>query len=897
MLSDFLHRLRALFRRNSIEAELDAELRAHIELQAEKYVQAGMSPEEAARRARLEFGGVEQIKEDVRDSWGVRVINELAQDVRYGLRQLRRNPGFTVVAALTLALGVGVNSGIFTVLNAWLFRPLPVRAPEQLVVLAFRPKGASRSGFSYSDFLDFQKQAGAFSDVLAYGTGAAGLTAGGEVSEFAYSAVSGNYFKALGLKPLLGRLLLPGEGDRPGEGLLVVLGYSFWQRRLGGDASIVGKQVLVDGKPATVVGVTPKGFQGTLFAFDMDGYLSLNSIPMFEGSSVFWTDRNDRELTVLGRLKSGATRTEAQSSADLVAKRLASQYPETDTGAAVRVIPERLARPAPIVASFVPAIAGLFLAMPLLVLLLACLNVGNVMMARALGRQREMAIRAAVGADRWRLVRQMLTEGLLLALLGGAAGAVLGRWAVGASGSMVRSVSTTTSNMAFRLNYGFDWRVFGYTLGAALLSGIVVGVWPAFRLSRLNLNAVLHQGEQSGFWGMGRRRAVNFLVATQVAGSVILLVAAGLFVRSLWRAEHMDLGFDPNHVLNVMLDARQAGYTDIRAKAFYRELEDHIRGLPGARSVSLAAAVPLGTPSPTGSVYIEGRPLAPGERPPEISYDSVDPAYFKTMRIPLLRGRGFANSDTQTTTAVAIVNQTMARKLWPNDDPLGKRFSLKSPSGPFMEVVGVARDGQNMWYLSPEPQAYFYLPLAQRFSPSLSMQVRCVVPPESLFHTVEREVRKLSPNLPIIDARTMEQEIHGLAGLFIFRLAAALAAVMGSLGLVLAVVGMYGLVSFGVSRRRHEFGIRMALGAQRRDILRLTLGQGLAPVVVGVAAGLVLAWVFARAVAKLLMGVKPTDPLTFIAVSLILIIVALLACYIPARRAAKVDPMVALRYE
>ncbi|MGA2476300.1 MAG: ABC transporter permease [Terriglobia bacterium] len=824
-------------------------------------------------------------------------MSALFQDVRYGLRMVGKSRGLTAILAITLALGIGVNTAIFSVLNGWLLRPLPVRAPEQIMVLAFQPKETSESKFSYPDLVDFERQTDAFSNLFAFAPGGAGLSVDGVASEFGYSAVTGNYFSALGVKPLLGRLLLPGEGEKPGEELLVVLGYAFWQKRFGGDATIVGKRVLVNGQPATIIGVMPKEFHGTLFAFDMDGYLSLNAMPLVQSSSGFWTDRHDRELMTLGRLKPGVSVTQAQSSLAVIAQRLAAQYPATDKDATVRIIPERLARPAPFVTNFVPVIASLFLVLPALVLLLACLNVASILLARATVRQREIAIRAALGASRGRLVRQMLTESLLLALLGGIGGVVFGEWAISASGSMLHSVTSTTSNLAYRLDYSFDWRVFAYTLGAVILSGIFLGVWAAFRAGRVDVNTVLHEGGRSDSAGMGRHGVRGVLVVAQVAGSLMLLIVAGLFIRSLERAEHMYLGFDPDHVLNVMLDVHQIGYDETRTKAFCRELKDRVRAMPGVQSASLAFTVPLQMPSPASPIYIEGHPLPPGQVAPEVSFNRIDPAYFETIRVPLLEGRTFRDSDNETAQPVAIVNQTMAKRFWANEDPIGERFSLKSATGPFIEVVGLARDGQSMWHFSPDPRPYFYLPLAQNFTSFLSLQVRTTVPPESLILGVQEQIRQLAPDLPIFDARTMQQGVHGLGGLFMFRLAAALAGVMGILGLTLATVGVYGVVSFGAAQRTREIGIRMALGATRRGILVAVVRQGLQLTLIGMATGLAGALALSRLLRSMLFGVTPGDPGTFIGVSLLLLTVALLASYIPARRATKVDPMVALRYE
>jgi predicted permease len=890
-------RLRSLLKRERVEQELSAELSFHMEKLIEEKVAKGMTPEEARYAALRELGGVEQIKEECRDMRRMNYIENLIQDAAYGLRMVAKWRGLTAILAITLALGIGVNTAIFSVLNGWLLRPLRVRAPEQIVYLAFQPKGTSESKFSYPDLLDFQKQTDAFSDLFAYVLSGGGFSTGGVATEFVASAVTGNYFSALGVKPLLGRLLLPGEGEKPGEGLLVVLGYSFWQRRFGGDAAIVGKPVLINGQPAIVIGVTPKEFRGTFFAFDMDGYLSLNALALVQDSSGFWTDRGDRELMTLGRLKPGVSVTQAQSSLAVIAQRLAAQYPATDKDFTVRVIPEKLARPAPFVTNFVAVIASLFLVLPALVLLLACLNVANILLARTTARQREMAIRAALGAGRARLIRQMLTESLLLALLGGIGGVVLGEWAISVSGSMLHSATSVSSGVAYHLDYAFDWRVFAYTLGVVVLSGILLGIWPALRAGRVDLNTVLHEGGRSDSSGVGRHGVRGVLLVAQVAGSLMLLIVSGLFVRSLERAEHMNLGFDPDHVLNVILDVHQIGYDETRAKAFYRDLRDRVRAMPGVQSASLASTVPLGMPSPGSPIYVEGHPLAPGQGAPGISFNRIDPGYFETMRVPLLEGRTFRDSDNETAPPVAIVDQAMAMEFWPNQDPIGKRFSLKSATGPFIEVVGLARDGQTDWHFSLDPHAYFYLPLAQNFATFLSLQVRTKVPPESLILGVQQQIHDLAPDLPIFDARTMQQAIHGLGGLFMFRLAASLAGLMGILGLTLATVGVYGVVSFGAAQRTREIGIRMALGASRRDILVAVVRHGFQLTIAGIAVGLAGAFALSRLLQSMLVGVKPGDPGTFIVVSLLLLAVALLASYIPARRATKVDPMVALRYE
>jgi putative ABC transport system permease protein len=574
---------------------------------------------------------------------------------------------------------------------------------------------------------------------------------------------------------------------------------------------------------------------------------------------------------------------------------LARQYPSTDGNVTVTVYREQMARPVPLGNNLVAAIAIFFLVLAALLLLLACMNVANVLLARATVRQREMGLRAALGAGRGRLIRQMLTETLLLGFLGGVLGVVLGLWANPGDVSKLGS-----SSLPIRLDYSFDWHVFAYSFAAALFTGVFVGLWPAFRASRADLNGILQEGGRSDTAGVGRHRLRSALVIAQVAGSLILLIVAGLFVRSLRHAETMYLGFDPDHLLNLTMDPHQIGYDETRTKEFYRQLEARARALPGVRSVSVAYGVPMGATNVVngGTITIEGQTLRPGQQPPSLFFNHVGPTYFETMRVPTLRGRVFTDLDNENTLSVAIVNQAMADKFWPHQDPIGKRFSVKTTTeaAKTVQIVGVAGNGKYL-FIAEDVTPFFYLPLSQNYTSMRALQVRSSVPPETLLAPLQAEVHKLAPDLPVTEAKTMKETIAGQNVLSVFRAGAQFASVIGAIGLILAIVGIYGIVSFTAAQRTREIGIRMALGGSARDVMRLILQQGVRMVIIGLGIGLLMALGVTRVMTRLLVGVSPSDPLTYLTVALILTAVALLACWIPARRATHVDPGIALRYE
>ena len=821
-------------------------------------------------------------------------MTSLWQDLHFALRTLGRSPWFAAIAIVTLALGIAVNISIFSIVNGFLLRPMPVPHPEQLVVLALQQAGdKSFQTFSYPDYLDLRAQSNSFSDIFAYRVTLGGLTADNRGDHCIATRVTGNYFPVLGVRPALGRLILPTEGQTPGADPILVLGYSYWQKRFAGDPSVIGKSVKMNGHPLTIVGVAPKDFHGTYFIVDSDLYVPLSAdIGTKDENQVqnTWTQRSDRSLSLMARLKPGPNLKEAQSSLNVIAQRLADQHPETDQGFAIRAFPEQLARPDPDPDNTLPAVAAAFMALAALVLLVACFNVTNVLLVRATARQREMAIRAALGAGRFRLVRQYLTESLLLAFLGAVGGMILSYWAM----RFLSSIPLGT-DLPIQLKFMPDAGVYVFALGTALLTGIIVGVFPALRVARRDVSSVLHDGARGSSGGRRPQFVRGTLVVAQIAGSLVLLIVAGLFIRSLDKAQTIYLGFSPAGVVDFSLDVQQVGYQEVQGRAFYRELESRLRALPGVASVGQAFTVPMGVVGADNVVHIEGRPVEPGKQPPTVFYNMVSNGYFDTLRIPLQRGRAFTDADDEKSPSVAIINQTMA-KFWPDQDPLGKRFSIKGPSGPFLQVVGVVQNGKYKNVIE-DPQPFFYIPLTQSYMPLRTFHLRTSVPPETLSMQLQEQVRALAPNLAISQMETLDQALQGLNGYLFFRLGAQLTGTMGLLGLILAVVGVYSVASYAAAQRTQEIGIRMAIGATPRDILKMVLRQGVGIVGIGLLAGLVAAFAGTRLLADLFYGVKPSDPATFVAVASLLLAVALLACWIPARRATRVSPTVALRFE
>jgi macrolide transport system ATP-binding/permease protein len=821
-------------------------------------------------------------------------VQTLLQDLRYASRQLWAQWPFTLLVVLTVSLGIGANTAVFSLVNGF-HRPLPVHDPDRIVVLAGQTKG-DETGFRYRlsllQIIDLRHQATQFSDVFGADINQGGMSISGHAYPFLYSYVTGNFFNGLRVAPALGRLFQPGEGEHPGSEPLLVLSYSFWQKHLGGRPDIVGQLIRLDGFDTRVIGVTPLEFHGVYEGLDPEGYAPLSNLNRKE----LFTDRDRRALTTFARLKPGISIREAQSAMEVLGSRFEQQYPATDKGITFHVIPEVEARPVPLssVAQSFPLIRGFVMLLAAVVLALACMNVANLLLVRATIRQRELAIRAALGSGRARLIRQALTESLLLAALGAAGGLIVGKWwSDGFAGSIDLATDLPTL-----LDFSFDWRVFSYALAASVVTGLLIGIWPALRASRTDAGAALHDGSRGDTGGPGRQRVRSLLVIGQVAGSLVLLIVAGLFMRSLQQAQYLRLGFEPDHLLNVRMDPEWAGYDEQRTKDFYRELERRVSALPGVQSATLAFSVPMGYYNSGRSVFVEGRPVSPDSQPPTIGCNMVDAPYFDTLQTRILRGRAFTESDDEHAPRVIILNQTMAARYWPGEDAIGKRLRISTQDSAPWEVVGIAEDGKYL-SVSEKPLPYFYVPMAQSPISMRVLQVRSLGSPEDMSARVEREIRLIDREVPIMDLQTMRRSLNGLGGFMLLRLGARQAAAMGVLGLILAIVGVYGVVSYGAAQRTREIGVRMAMGARPMDVLRLVLRQGVKLVGGGVVLGLILSLVLVRVLRGMVVigNVIDFDPVAFIGVTLLLTAIALGACYIPARRAMKVDPMVALRHE
>jgi putative ABC transport system permease protein len=816
-------------------------------------------------------------------------MGTLLQDLKYGLGMLARNPGFTALAVLTLSLGIGANTAIFTAVNSLLFRPLPVEHPGRLVAVFTTHKGNDTfNPSSYPDYSDLRNRNRVFSGVAAHFYWPMNLKTSDRPKAVMGETVTGNYFNVLGVRPWLGRFFLPEEVRNPGSHAVAVLSYRTWEQDFNSDQEIIGKKVLVNDFSFTIVGVTPRTFSGLNSAIVPAVWVPVTMVRQVIPYPISLTDRYDPWLLIVARLKPGVSLSEAGAAIKVLAANLDKEYPSASgPGKSFSLVESNRNRLGTL--STTDAVEKQFvllMAVVGLVLLVACFNVANLQLARANSRQREIALRAALGASRGRILRQLLTESVLLSLLGGLGGLLVGVWAVD-----LLLAFRPPSVFPIELDMGLDWRVLVFTLFLSFLAGILYGVSPALQSARSDQVSALKEQAPALGRSRGRARTQDALVVMQIAVSLVLLIAAGLFARSLQQALRVDPGFNTHNALVVPIDLSFGQYPESTGRTFERNFADRVRALPGVKSAALAVDMPLGQLHIHGFISIDGYVPAPGEQM-VLRRNVVGPEYFRTMGIPILQGRGIDDRDTKDSRPAAVINQTMAERYWPGQNAIGKTFGN---SGKTWAVVGVIKDGKYD-ALSEAPQPYFCLPLSQTdYVKRMYLVVRTLGDPQGAMPPILRILRELSPNLPPPHLLTMnqflEESVQGTGG------PAQVIGVFGLLAVALAMVGVYGVMSYSVSQRTHEIGVRIALGAHRNQILKLVLHRGVVISLMGIGIGLASALALSRVLAGFLFGVGPMDAITFSLASLGLMLFALLACYIPARRAAKVDPMVALRYE
>jgi len=880
-LRSLLKRISALFQKDHHDAELDAELESHLQFHIEDNLRAGMSPQEARRQALIKLGGLDQAKESVRAQRILPWLDSLFQDTRFALRMLRKNPGFTAVAILTLALGIGANGAIFSVVNSVLLHPLAYKNPGQLVTILHY--GANP--VSPANYLDYRRQSTSYEDMGAAEAWSPNLTGVDSPEHLIGLHVTQSAFSLLGVQPLLGRLFVTGE-DQTGNDGEVILAYSLWQRRFFGDTNVVGKTIQLDGRAYTVIGVMPPSFHFAPFWItqaELWAPLSLESHAQ---------NRDNNSLRLFARLKQGVTLAQARAEMATITARLEKQYPGTNAHVVVTPLMEKAV-------GNIQTPLLLLLGAVAFVLLIACANVAHMLLARAAVRQKEVAVRTALGARRSRVIRQVLTENLLLTSLGGALGLLLTFWGTRAL------VALSPADIPRVESVSVDANVVFFLLVVTALTGIASGLVPALQASRVNLSDALKENARGSSEGVQRNRLRSFLVASEFALALTLLIAAGLMIRSFVALESVDPGFNPHGVLSMIVPIAGSNEADPgRRSIFYQQMIERVRTVPGVESAAGINHLPIAGDLWDRDFVIEGRPTPAPTDVPDATYRVATPGYFRTMGIRLLQGRDISATDTATAPPVVVINETMARTYWPNQNPLGQHiaFTADKKSG-WMTVIGVVKDPMlHDWTGKPYPELYTaafqdtdFLGITGTHANYITLVVRTAGDPAALTSAVKSAVWSLDPALPITSVLTMDVVVAKANAQPHFEM--LLLAVFAAVALVLAAVGIYGVMSYSVSRRTHEIGIRISLGASPVDVMLMVIRQGLVLALTGAAVGLVTAFVFARLMTKLLYGVAPTDPLTFAGVATLLIAVALLASYIPARRAMRVDPVTAMRCE
>jgi macrolide transport system ATP-binding/permease protein len=880
-----IHRLAALFRHRRLEDDLDAELRSHLEMAVELNLGKGMSAEDARREALRGFGGVEQTKELYRDQRGLPMIETAFQDLRFGLRMLRRNPGFSLLAILCLILGIGANTAVFSWVEGILFRPYPaVTDQERLLALTGTARGESGpTDLSWPDFVDLQRGCTLFDSFIVTKIMGTTLSVGDRAERTVGSIVSANYFDAIGVHPTLGRGFEPGEDSGRNAHPVTVISYQLWQGRFKGDPQIIGKTQRLNGVLHTIIGVAPESFYGTFVGWAMQFWVPASMEEIFEAGGYKLEDRGARWIEAYVRLKPGVTFVQAQEEISAVAKRLEAGYPATNRGRGIQLWP-LWQTPFNNAGTLLPTLE-IMLAVVVFVLLIACANVGNLLLVRSWARRHEMTVRLAIGAGRGRLLKQLLTEGLILATFGAAGGLVVAHWCRHA----LVLLFPARAGVAMHLPGEIDWRVLALSAGVCLITTLLLGLVPAIQTGKIDLAGSL-KAESAGVVGGGGRAWVRSgLVLVQVSLSFVLLVVAGLLLQSLQRIRSGSPGFSTHGVLFTAVDLVSAGYDAPRAQNFQDELIDRVKALPGVESAAFARSTPLGYGSYSSTpIAVDGYQPPPDEQP-TVEYNEVGPDYFATMGIPLVSGREFTRADDERAALVAVVNETMAAEYWRGRNPLGERVQVK---GRWMQVVGLAKDSKYQ-SVREAPKPFFYVPRRQNFSVGAGLYIRTPLRPETIATSLAREVHALDGNLAAYEMITLQEQLDRSTSPQL--VAVTLVGVLGGLALLLAAIGLYGVMSYAVSQSTRELGLRMALGADASNLLRLVMSRGLALTASGVALGAAVALGLTRLLGSLLYQVSPRDPLAFGSAFVVMVIASLAACFLPAWRATRTDPARVLR--
>jgi predicted permease len=883
-----MNRLAGLFRRSRLDQDLNEELQHHIELKTREYIEAGMSPEEARYTAVRAFGGIEQKKEQCRDADRLRWVEDLIQDLRYGLRQLRRNPGFAAVAVITLALGIGANTAIFSVVNGVLLNPLPYAQPDQLVALYSRDANSNTSSISYPNFLDWIRGNRSFSALAAYRSYDFDLTGEGEPERVPAEMISANFFPMLGVKPVLGRTFLSNE-DQEGARPVVLISGGLWKRKFGSSPDAVGRTLTLNGVDYTIVGVIPSSF----YYINGNFHRSDVYVPIGQSDEPAFRDRRESMgMDAVGRLNRGITFEQAKADMDALGRHLAEVYPEADKGTGITLVP--LKKDA--VGDTQPFLLVLLAAVGF-VLLIACVNVANLMLARSTGRTREFAIRSALGAGRRRVMRQLLTESVLLALAGGGLGLLVATWGLQAALKVLPEALPRAQDVHL------DGRVLLFTLAASMLAGILFGLAPANEASQTDIQETLKEGGRGS--SHGRHRAQNIFVVVEMALTLSLLVGAGLMIRSLVNLWGVDPGFDPHNVLSFHISFPMGAENPDAIRATLRGIHDQLAAIPGVQAVALTAASRPMRNYSNVPFWLAGQPKPSTQaNMKQAMFYLVQPDYLKVMRTPLERGRFLTSADSEHSPLVTVIDDRFAQLYFHGQDPIGKRinFDILNMKAEIVGIVGHVKQGglDSDSTSSVQAQCYLALPqlpdkLISTFRGDVAILLRTTTSPLAQAGSIRQAIHRINSGAVMYDTETMDSIIS--SSLAARRFSMILLSIFAGLALIMASIGIYGVISYMARQRAHEIGIRMALGAEKHDILRMVIGQGLKLVLIGVAIGIVGALGLTRFLSSLLYGVKRTDPVTFIMVSLVLTGVALVACYIPARRATKVDPVIALRHE